>query len=57
MARRCQALPVPCFFDCSWAECDVDKGWSEVTRNTLERTNLILEGYFQALYAHSLWHH
>ena len=26
MARHCQAQPVSCFSDCSWAECDVDKG-------------------------------
>ena len=29
-------LPVSCFFDCSWAECDVDKGWLEATRNVME---------------------
>ena len=46
MARRCRALLVPCFFDCSWVECDVDRGRLEATRNVLERTNLPLEGYF-----------
>ena len=60
MARRCWVLSVLCFFDCSWAECDVDRGMSEATRNTLEHANLHLEGYFRALYvplyAPSLWH-
>ena len=60
MARRCRVLSVPCFFECSWAECDVDRGRPEVTRNVLEHTNLLLEGYFLALYAplyvHSFWH-
>ena len=51
MARRCRALPVPCFSDYSWAECDIDRGQSEATRNALEYTNLLLEVYFQALYA------
>ena len=46
MARRCRALPVPCFSDCSWAECDVDRGRPEATRNVLERVNLLLEEYF-----------
>ena len=36
MARRCRALPVPCFFDFSWVKCDVDKGWPEATRSVLE---------------------
>ena len=49
MARRCRMLPVPGFSDCSWAECDVDRGRSVATRNALERANLILEGYFRAL--------
>ena len=44
MARHWRMLPVPGFFDCSWAECDVDRGWPVATRNVLE------EGYFQALY-------
>ena len=30
-------LPVPSFFYCSWAECDVDKGRPVATRNVLER--------------------
>ena len=51
MARRCRALPVPCFSDYSWAECDIDRGQSEATRNALECANLLLEGYFRALYA------
>ena len=50
MARRCQMLPISSFFDCSWVECDVDRGQSTATRNALERANLILEGYFQAFY-------
>ena len=50
MARHCQMLPVPAFFDCSSVECDVDKGWSMTTRNVLKRANLLLEGYFRALY-------
>ena len=61
MARRCRALPVPCFFDFSSAEYDVDKGQSEATRNVLERTNFLLGGYFRALYAPLyvplLWHY
>ena len=60
MARRCRALPVLCFSDYPWAECDVDRGQSEATRNMLERANLLLKGYFRALYAPlyvpSLWH-
>ena len=39
-------LPVPGFSDCSWAECDVDRGQPTVTRNALERANLLLEGHF-----------
>ena len=35
MARRWRALPVPCFSDCSWVECDVDRGRSEAIRNVL----------------------
>ena len=46
MARHCRALPVPCFSDCSKAECDVDKGQPEATRNALKRANFLLEGYF-----------
>ena len=61
MARHYRALPVSCFFDCSWAECDVDSGRPEAIRNALECTNLLLEGYFLVLYgplyAPSLWHH
>ena len=41
----------PCFSDCSWAECDVDMGRPEATRNALERANFLLEGCFRALYA------
>ena len=47
MARHCRALLVLCFSDCSWAECDVDKGQLKATRNMLERANLLLEGYFE----------
>ena len=39
MARCCWALPVPCFSNCSWAECDVDRGRPEVTdesKNSLD---------------------
>ena len=43
-------LPVPGFFDCSWAECDVDKDRPTASLNALERANLLLEGYFRALY-------
>ena len=50
MTRRCWMLPVPSFFDCSWAKCDVDRGRSTTTRNVLERANFLLEGYFRALY-------
>ena len=60
MARRCRALPVLCFSDCSWVECDVDKGRPKDTRNMLECANLLLEGYFLALYSPLyvplLWH-
>ena len=50
MARRYRMLPLPGFSDYSWVECDVDKGWTKATRNLLKRANLLLEGYFQALY-------
>ena len=50
MARHWRMLPVPGFSDCSWAESDVDRGRSEATRNALECANLLLEGYFRALY-------
>ena len=64
MARRCRALPVPCFSYCFWTECDVDRGRPEATRNPLEHANLLLEGYFRAnllalehAICPSLWHH
>ena len=47
MARRCRMLQVLGFFDCSWVECDVDRGRPEATRNALECANLLLEGYFR----------
>ena len=50
MARRYRMLPISGFSNCSWAERDVDRGRPMVTRNELERANLIFEGYFQALY-------
>ena len=50
MAKYWRMLPVSGFSDCSWAGCDVDKGWLVASRNMLERANLLLEGYFQALY-------
>ena len=50
MAIHCRMLPVPSFSDCSWAECDVDRGRSAATRNALEHANLLLEGYLQTLY-------
>ena len=50
MARRCRMLPVPSFSNYSWAECDVHRGRPTATRNALERVNLVLEGYFRALY-------
>ena len=50
MARHWRMLLVPDFSDCSWAECDVDRGRPMATRNVLERANLLLEGYFRALY-------
>ena len=50
MARRYRVLPIPCFSNCSWAECDVNRGRSEAIRNALEHANLHLEGYFRALY-------
>ena len=60
MARCCRALPIPCYSDCSWVECDVDKGRPKATRNVLERATFLFEGYFLALYvplyAPSLWH-
>ena len=46
MATHCRALPVLCFSDCFWVECDVDSGRSEATRNALEHSNSLLEGYF-----------
>ena len=51
MSRRCLALWALCFSDCSYAECDVDRDQPDATRNVLESINLLLEGYFQALYA------
>ena len=50
MARRYWMLPVPGFSDCSRAECDVDKGRPTAIRNKLEHANVLLEGYFRALY-------
>ena len=50
MARHWRMLPVPGFFDCSWAECDVDRGRLVATRKVLECANLLLEGNFRALY-------
>ena len=50
MARHWRMMPVLGFFDCSWAECDVDRGRQMATRNVLERANLRLEEYFRALY-------
>ena len=50
MARHWRMLLVPGFSDCSWSECDIDKGRPKATRNVLERANVHLEGYFQALY-------
>ena len=47
MARRCRALSIACFSDFSWANCDVDKGWSEATRNVLERANLLWRDIFE----------
>ena len=46
MARRWRMLLVPGFSDCSWAECDVNGGRPEDTRNALEHANFLLEGYF-----------
>ena len=43
-------LLVPSFSDCSWAECDVDRGRLVIKKNVLELVNLPLEGYFRALY-------
>ena len=43
-------LPVPGISDCSYAECDVDKGRPEATRNVLEPANLVLKsprGWFE----------
>ena len=40
-------LLVPGFFDCSWAERDVDKGRPVIKMNVLELANLPLEGYFE----------
>ena len=36
MAGRWRMLLVPGFSDCSWAEHDVDRGWSVIKRNVLE---------------------
>ena len=43
-------LPVSGFSDCSWAECDADKGRSTTSMNVLDHANLLLEGYFRVLY-------
>ena len=51
MAGHWRMLLVPGFSDCSWAECDVDRGRMVTTRNVLECANLSMEGYFRALYA------
>ena len=50
MAGHWRMLLVPGFSDCSWAECDVDRGRSVIKRNIPEFANLPLEGYFLALY-------
>ena len=50
MAGHWRMLLVSGFSDCSWAECDVDRGWPVIKRNVLELANLPLEGYFRALY-------
>ena len=50
IAKHWRMLSIPGFFDCSWAECDVDRGRPVTTRNVLELANLRLEGYFRALY-------
>ena len=52
MARHWRMVPVLGFSNCSWAECDVDRGRPMATRNVLERANLLLEGYFLSLYVH-----
>ena len=46
MARHWWMLPILSISDCSWAECDVDRGLPVATRNALELANLLLEGYF-----------
>ena len=43
-------LLVSGFSDCSWDECDVDRGRPVIKTNVLELANLPLEGYFRALY-------
>ena len=43
-------LLVPGSSNCSWAECDVDRGRSVATRTVLEHANFRLEGYCRALY-------
>ena len=51
MAGHWRILQVLGFFDCSWAELDVDRGRLAIKRNVLELANLPMEGYFRALYA------
>ena len=46
MAKHWWMLLVLRFFNCSWAKCDVDRGWPVTRRNVLECANLPLEGYF-----------
>ena len=51
ITRHCRILQVLGFSDCSWVECELDRGRPVTTRNVLKCVNLPLEGYFRALYA------
>ena len=50
MVKHWRMLLLPGFSDCSYAECDVDRGRTVTKRNLLKHTNLPLEGYFRVLY-------
>ena len=41
--------------DCSWVEHDVERGRPVIKRNVPELANLLMEGYFRALYAPLGW--
>ena len=49
MARHWRMLLAPGFSDCSWAECNVDRGRPVTIRNVLGRDNFFFGGVFSSL--------